>query len=129
MILDTSAVAAILFADEDGATYAAAIRDADVCLIAAPTFVELCTVVEAHAGDVGILECDRFFRNMKITIEPFTEEQAYAARQAYSEFGKGRHRAGLNLGDCFSYALAKTTGDKLLFKGNDFRKTDVKAAI
>lgn len=129
MILDTSALLAVLFAENDGAIYARAISEAETCLISAPTFVELCIVIEAQAGDTGIRECDTLFRNMAIQIEPFTEDQAYAARQAFSRYGKGRHRAGLNLGDCFSYALAKTTGDELLFKGSDFTKTDVRSAI
>jgi ribonuclease VapC len=60
---------------------------------------------------------------------PVTEEQSFAVRQAYSDYGKGRHAAGLNLGDCFSYALAKVSGEPLLFKGNDFRKTDVTPAV
>ena len=68
-------------------------------------------------------------RDAGIVIEPFTVEQAYDARQAYSDYGKGRHPAGLNLGDCFSYALPKVADEPLLFKGSDFRKTDVKVAI
>jgi ribonuclease VapC len=70
-----------------------------------------------------------FFRRAGIAIEPFTVEQAYIARQAFYDFGKGRHAAGLNSGDCFSYALAKPTGEPLLFKGDDFRKTDVASAL
>jgi ribonuclease VapC len=68
-------------------------------------------------------------RESRITIEAFTVEHAFLARQAFSEFGKGRHPAGLNFGDCFSYALAKATGEPLLFKGDDFRKTDVIPAL
>jgi ribonuclease VapC len=68
-------------------------------------------------------------RESRITIEPFTEEHAFLARQAFSDYGKGRHAAGLNFGDCFSYALAKATGEPLLFKGDDFRKTDIIPAL
>ncbi|MGH9579317.1 MAG: type II toxin-antitoxin system VapC family toxin, partial [Terriglobales bacterium] len=70
-----------------------------------------------------------FLRRARIAIEPVTEEQAHIARQAFADFGKGRHPAALNYGDCFSYALAKATGEPLLFKGADFKKTDIPAAI
>jgi ribonuclease VapC len=129
VILDTSALVAILFREPDAEIYAEAIRNADTCRISAGTFVELSMVVELNAGDVGIRQCDVFFRGNGIEIEPFTEIQAHAARQGFSEFGKGRHPAGLNLGDCFSYALAKVSGEPLLFKGNDFSKTDIVAAV
>lgn len=125
MILDTSAILAILFKEPDARLYADVITNADSCRISAATFVELCMVVEAASGDAGIVEGDVFFRGNMIAIEPFDERQAYLARQGFSIYGKGRHPAGLNLGDCFSYALAKVTGEPLLFKGNDFRKTDV----
>lgn len=70
-----------------------------------------------------------FFRRAGIIVEPFTVEQAYIARQAFHEFGKGRHPARLNFGDCFAYALSKVTGEPLLFKGEDFKKTDIVAAL
>ena len=129
MILDTSAVLAVLRNEDDGLRFADKIREADICRISAPSFVELGMVLEATAGDTGILACDEFFRENEIRVEPFTEEHALAARHGFSRYGKGRHPAGLNLGDCFSYALARVTGEPLLFKGNDFRKTDVIAAI
>lgn len=129
MILDTSSVLAILRDEDDGPNFAEKIREADVCRMSAPSFVELSMVLEATAGDTGILACDTFFRDNEILVEPFTEEHALAARHGFSTYGKGRHPAGLNLGDCFSYALAKVTGEPLLFKGNDFRKTDVTPAI
>ena len=128
MILDTSAVLAVLRDENDGLSFADKIREADTCRMSAPSFVELSMVLEATAGDTGILACDTFFRDNEILVEPFTEEHALAARHGFSEYGKGRHPAGLNLGDCFSYALAKVTGEPLLFKGNDFRKTDVTPA-
>lgn len=129
MILDSSAILAILFVEPDRGKYAAAIRDAEVCKISAATYVELNMVVESLAGDSGIRQCDEFLIGNRIVIEPFTETQGRAARQAFSDFGKGRHPAGLNLGDCFSYALAKISGEPLLFKGSDFSKTDIPSAI
>jgi ribonuclease VapC len=107
VILDSSALLAVLFHDTDGGKFAEIIRQAESCRISAATFVELCIVIEAASGSAGIVDCDTFFRGVGIRIEPFTEEQAYAARQAFSDYGKGRHPASLNFGDCFSYALAK----------------------
>jgi len=96
--------------------------------MSAVSFVEASIIAESKGGDGSIRQLDAFLRKAEISIEPVTEEHALAARQAYSDYGKGRHPAGLDLGDCFSYALAKVSGEPLLFKGSDFRKTDVKAA-
>jgi ribonuclease VapC len=74
-------------------------------------------------------QCDALLRDIGVVIEPVTVEQAYLARQAFHDFGRGRHPAGLNFGDCFAYALAKTTGEPLLFRGDDFDKTDVLSAL
>jgi ribonuclease VapC len=128
MIIDTSAIIAILFDEEDAADYAEAITTADSCRISAATFVEIAIVVEAQTKNSGSRQLDAFFRRAGITIEPVTEEQAHIARHAFIDFGKGRHPAGLNYGDCFSYALAKVTREPLLFKGKDFSKTDLVAA-
>lgn len=128
MIVDTSAVLAILFNESDAETYARAIGEVESPRMSAASFVEAAVVVEAQTRESGSRQFDAFFRRAGIIIEPVTEEQAHAARQAYTDFGKGRHAAGLNFGDCFAYALAKVTGESLLFKGEDFRKTDVKAA-
>ncbi len=129
MILDTSAVLAVLFSEADAALYAKAISEADSCRISAANFVEVSIVVEAQAGDGGIRQCDALFQRAGISIEPVTEEQALLARQGFSDYGKGRHPAGLNFGDCFAYALAKALGEPLLFKGQDFRRTDIQAAL
>ncbi|MBL8383563.1 MAG: type II toxin-antitoxin system VapC family toxin [Burkholderiales bacterium] len=129
MIIDSSAVLAILFAEADAEVFATAISDADACKMSAATFVELAVVVEAQAKDRGSRQLDAFMRRAGIVIEPVTEEQAHLARQAYSDFGKGRHPAGLNFGDCFSYALAKASGESLLFKGGDFARTDIPSAL
>ena len=129
MILDTSALLAVLFGEKDAETYARAISNAEVCRISAVTFVEVSVVVEAQTGDAGSRQWDSFFRTAGLSIEPVTEEQAYIARQAWSDFGKGRDSAGLNFGDCFSYALAKVSAEPLLFKGDDFGKTGIPPAF
>jgi ribonuclease VapC len=128
VIIDTSAIVAILFNEDDADTYARAITRADSRRVSAATFVEAAIVVAAQTKNAGGSQLDAFFRRAGIIIEPVTEEQAHIARQAFTDFGKGRHAAGLNYGDCFSYALAKSTGEPLLFKGKDFTKTDVLVA-
>ncbi|PTL36578.1 VapC toxin family PIN domain ribonuclease [Candidatus Methylomirabilis limnetica] len=129
MIVDSSAVLAILFNERDADTYAHALARADVCRMSAANFVEVAIVVEAQTTESGSRQLDAFFRRAGIAIEAVTEEQAHVARQAYTDFGKGRHPAGLNFGDCFAYALAKVTGESLLFKGEDFNKTDITSAL
>ena len=129
MILDTSALAAIFFGEPELELYIQVIHDAERCRISAANFVELSMVVEGQIGPEAGRQCDVFFRRAEIVIEPVTVEQAHLARQAFLDFGKGRHPAKLNFGDCFAYALAKATGEPLLFKGEDFSKTDVRAAV
>lgn len=129
MILDTSAIAAIFFAEPEAARYTQIIHDAERCLISAATFLELSIVIEGQIGTDAVRQCDMFFRRAGIIIEPFTVEQAHLARQAFHDFGKGRHAAALNFGDCFAYALAKITGEPLLFKGGDFKRTDIVSAL
>ena len=129
MIVDTSALLAIIFAEPQFEVYARAISDSASCRISAVSFVELSIVAESRAGDAGVRQCEVLLHESGISIEPLTEQQANLARRAYSEYGKGRHAAGLNFGDCFSYALARYSGEPLLFKGDDFSKTDVKSAI
>jgi ribonuclease VapC len=94
-------------------------------LLSAASFVESSLVIEARVGPDGIRDLDLFVAKADINIEPVDIDQAYVARQAYSQYGKGRHPAGLNYGDCFTYALAKLSGEPLLFKGHDFSKTDL----
>jgi len=129
MILDTSALAAIFFGETEAALYTQLIHGADRCLISAANFVELSIVIECQIGPDAGRQCDAFLRRAGIAIEPVTADQAHMARQAFLDFGKGRHPAALNFGDCFAYALAKVTGEPLLFKGDDFKKTDIAAAI
>jgi ribonuclease VapC len=129
MILDTSALIAVLFWEPEAPHYARLMHDADRCLISAGSYLELSIVIERQARPEADRQCEMFFRRAGIVIEPFTVEQAHIARQAFHDFGKGRHPAGLNFGDCFAYALAKITGEPLLFKGEDFKKTDIVSAV
>ena len=129
MIIDTSALIAVLFGEPDAEKFARAIIAADFRRVSAATFVEAAIVVEAQTKSTGSRQFDAFVRRAGITIEPLTEEQAHIARQAFIDFGKGRHRAALNFGDCFSYALSKATGEALLFKGEDFKRTGVTSAL
>ena len=121
MIVDTSALLAILFQEQDAEYFAAAIASAGSRRMSAASFLEAAINVDS-AGDAG---ASAFLRRARIEIVPVTFEQAQIARQAYLDFGKGRHPAGLNFGDCFAYALVRESGEPLLFKGNDFDKTDI----
>lgn len=129
MILDTSAMVAILYREPEAAAFVQLIHDAEMCRISVASHVELSMVMEKQLGPEGMRQAEAFFRRAGIAIEPVTVEQGELARQAFLDFGKGRHKAGLNFGDCFSYALAKATGEPLLFKGNDFAETDIQAAM
>lgn len=129
MIVDTSALLAILFDEPDAERYARALADADTVRLSAGSFVEAAIVVEAQTNASGRGQFDALVRRAAIVIEPFTEEQAHIARQAYTDFGKGRHPASLNFGDCFAYALARATAEPLLFKGEDFGRTDITPAL
>ena len=128
MIIDTSAMVAILYRESEARAFTQLIHDADDCRMSVASYVELSIVIESQLGPEGMCQTEAFFRRAGITIEPVTIEHGELARQAFVDFGKGRHRAGLNYGDCFSYALAKATGEALLFKGDDFRQTDIDAA-
>jgi ribonuclease VapC len=90
--------------------------------------VELSMVVESQLGPNGARQADAFLRRAGVVVEPVTIEQGDLARQAFLDFGKGRHKAALNFGDCFAYALARATGEALLFKGDDFALTDIRRA-
>ena len=129
MILDTSAIIAILADEPDAELYIRAISEAPQCRISAGNFIELGLVLESQFGVEVSYQCDALFRRADIVIEPVTVEQAHIARQASRDFGKGRHPAGLNFGDCFAYALAKAVNEPLLFKGEDFKKTDIGCAV
>jgi len=128
MILDTSAMVAILYREPEADAFIRLIHDADGCRMSVASYVELSIVVESQLGPEGMRQAEAFFRRAGVMVEPVTIEQGELARQAFLDFGKGRHKASLNYGDCFSYALAKATGEPLLFKGNDFRQTDIMMA-
>jgi len=129
MILDTSAVIAILTGEPESDRYVDAISRAPRCGISAGNFLELSIVIDGQFGPEVMRQCEAFFRQAGIVIEPVTVEQVHVARQAFHDFGKGRHAAGLNFGDCFAYALAKVSGEPLLFKGEDFKKTDIASPL
>ncbi|MET3649153.1 type II toxin-antitoxin system VapC family toxin [Phyllobacterium ifriqiyense] len=128
MIVDTSALVAILYLEPEAASFVKIIHDTEVTRISVANYVELAMVVEGQLGADGMRQAEAFFRRAGILVEPVTLEHGELARQAFLDFGKGRHKAGLNFGDCFAYALAKASGEPLLFKGNDFSQTDVHAA-
>ena len=128
MIVDTSALVAILYREPQAEAFVERIHDADVCRISVAAYVELAMVVERQLGPDGTRQAEAFFRRAEIMVEPLTFEHGELARQAFLDFGKGRHRAGLNFGDCFSCALAKATGEALLYKGGDFALTDIRPA-
>lgn len=125
MVIDTSAIVAILFGEAEAETFAEAIENDATRLMSAASVLESSLVIESELGEEGSRELDLLLLRAGIEIVPFTEEQLRVARHAYRTFGKGRHTAGLNFGDCFSYALCRTTGEALLFKGEDFSKTDI----
>ena len=126
MVIDASAVLAILLDEKDAQVLARAIENADSCRMSAVNYLEAALVIDNRGDAVAHREFDRFVRRARIQIEPVTFEQAQIARAAYRDFGKGRHPARLNLGDCFAYALAKFVDEPLLFKGRDFSRTDIR---
>jgi len=129
MIIDTSALVAILRQEDQARRFAEAIEAASVRRISAATYVEIGAVIDGARDPVASRLVDELLATAGIVIEPVSAEQARIARDAYRDFGKGSgHAAGLNFGDCFAYALAKATGEPLLFKGDDFSQTDVAAA-
>jgi len=125
MVVDTSALAAILFGEQGYEDLAERLERAERRLLSAASLLELSIVVEARKGDEGARQIDLLLYRTQIEIIPVDPDQAEIAREAWRRFGKGRHPAGLNYGDCFSYALAKQTGLPLLFKGVDFSLTDL----
>jgi ribonuclease VapC len=128
VIVDTSVIIAILKGEQDTAAIDAILSRSPGCRMSAVSYVEAGVVVDGSRNPVLSRRFDELLREVEITVEPVTVNQARIAREAYRDFGKGRHKAGLNLGDCFAYALAKETGEPLLFKGDDFCHTDVESA-
>jgi ribonuclease VapC len=125
MIIDTSAVIAILQNEPETPDFSEAINGAENRIMSAVSLLEASMVSQVRRKDAGERELDLLLLKCKVDIVPFTEEQAHIARRAFRKYGKGRHAAGLNFGDCIVYALAKDTGEPLLFKGTDFGQTDI----
>ena len=129
MVIDTSALLAILQDEPERRRFNESIEAADSRVMSVATFVEISIVLESRHGAEGLRDLDQFVDRAGIELAPVDVEQANVARAAFSRFGKGRHPAALNHGDCFSYALARVLGEPLLFKGDDFSKTDVVNAL
>ena len=129
MVVDTSAVLALLLDEPEAETFRVAIEDDDTRLVSAATLLETALVIEARKGEAGGRELDLLVHKAAITVVPLDEEQVSEARRAWRRFGRGRHAAALNFGDLFAYALARTSGEPLLFKGDDFSRTDVARVI
>lgn len=128
MIIDSSALIAILRAEPEALAFAQAIAAAKTRRISAVNYVEAAAVIDSAGDAVASRQLDELLQEAGVVIEPVTAEQALLARAAYRDFGRGRgHRAKLNFGDCFSYALAKSFREPLLYKGDDFTHTDVRS--
>jgi ribonuclease VapC len=125
VVLDTSALLAVLQDEPERRSFNEAIEAADSAALSVASFVEASIVIEARHGADGLRALDRFIERAGIVVAAVDLEQGKVARDAFSRFGKGRHAAALNFGDCFSYALARVLGEPLLFKGEDFARTDV----
>ena len=125
MIVATSALLAILYQEEDAAWFVNTLATAPLRRMSAANLLEAAINIDTHGDPEASRQLDHFIHHAEIEIAVVTPEQAQIARQAYQDFGKGRHKAGLNFGDCFAYALARATGEPLLFKGNDFAHTDI----
>lgn len=130
MIVDSSALLAILFAEPDRERFAQALDGASSLRLSAVNFVETAARIDMSGSAIASDALDDLLQEAGIEIAPVTVEQARLARRAYRAFGRGSgHPARLNLGDCFAYALAKATGEPLLFKGEDFVHTDIEPAL
>ncbi|MBR2816490.1 MAG: type II toxin-antitoxin system VapC family toxin [Reyranella sp.] len=129
IVVDSSALVAVCFNEADRDIFTDAILGSDDAKMSAPNLVEACMAVEARNGEAGGRELDRIVASFGLSVIAFDADHVEAARQAFRRYGKGRHRAALNFGDCCAYALAKTLDLPLLFKGNDFALTDIKRAL
>jgi ribonuclease VapC len=130
MIVDTSAIVAILRDESEAPLFAEALAGAKIRRVSAVNYVEAAAVIDGSRDPIASRRFDDFFREASFSIEAVTADQALIAREAYRDFGKGSgHPARLNFGDCFSYALAKAKNEPLLFKGQDFNHTDLDSAL
>lgn len=125
MVVDTSAIVAILAHEPEEHHFGELIATLPPALVSAGSYLECRIVAEARWGNSGVVDLNTLIASASMAIIPFDNDQAMIAADAYSRYGRGRHPAGLNFGDCFAYALSKQTGEPLLFKGDDFVNTDV----
>ena len=125
MVLDTSALLALLLDEAEAEEFRAAVEEDTTRLVSAATLLETALVIEARKGEPGGRELDSLIQKAEIVVVAVDAEHVSEARRAFRRFGKGRHAAGLNFGDVFAYALARTSSEPLLFKGDDFAKTDI----
>ncbi len=129
MVVDSSAILAVLLNEPERNAFTDALSADAVRLMSSVNVLEAAVVVSSRKGPHGAHELDLLIHRAEIEVMPFTPDHLRLARDVYERYGKGRHPAGLNLGDCCAYALARYTGERLLFKGNDFPRTDVTAAL
>lgn len=129
MVVDTSALLAILQDEPERRMFNEAIEAAETRCVSTATWVEVSIIVESRFGAEGLRDLDLLLSKASIELVPLDVEHAHVARLAFSRFGKGRHPAGLNYGDCFSYALAVARAEPLLYKGRDFALTDITSAL
>ncbi|MEJ7785330.1 MAG: type II toxin-antitoxin system VapC family toxin [Solirubrobacteraceae bacterium] len=129
MVVDSSAIVAILRDEPEAATFVDLIAAADDPIISAATLAEASIVMQSREGDGGVTDVDELLANAGVRCVAVDDMQAYLALEGFHRYGKGRSPAALNFGDCFAYALAKRFDRPLLFKGNDFRQTNVEAAL
>ena len=128
MTLDSSALVAILFAESGYLDLVDRILAAEAVRISAPTVAEASIVFAGRPRSADAGEVDALLKELAVTVAPFGERESHVAVAAFLRYGRGRHEAGLNFGDCFAYAAASVAGDSLLFVGDDFRKTDIEVA-
>jgi len=125
VVIDPSAILAIIYGEPEEKIFLELVESNETCLLSSPGYVELSIVLGTRHGEQGVEYLKLLLKELSITVFPFTPEQAQLAAEAFLKFGKGRHPARLNMGDCFSYGLAKAMKQPLLFKGNDFIQTDI----
>ena len=125
MVLDTSALVALLLDEAEAEEFRVALEEDTVRLVSAATLLETALVIEGRKGDAGGRELDALIHKASVEVVAVDAEHVSEARRAYRRFGKGHHRAALNFGDVFAYALSRISGEPLLFKGDDFAQTDV----
>jgi ribonuclease VapC len=129
MVVDSSALVAIFFMEPDAPNYLQALQAAPSLCMSAANLLEIAIVIDNAETSEQMLDLDLFLAEAEVEIVPVTARQARLAREAYRRYGKGNHPAKLNFGDCFAYALARERNLPLLFKGDDFTRTDLRAAL